>query len=342
MKLKREIFITGIFLLLISSGPAFSQTNIINKTVTYEEMYDDPYDINKLFFQILPLYGEFFRTNINAGFGIKADYYLKNKADFTVQFRKPYSKKTDFVRDLASKNNDFENSPRTFYVVEGGGAYHFIDKQVDGKSRFVLFSKNYLKDNKWEAMAHENIQAPVKVRRIYAVRAGGTYYQTALDINDIEQSQKISIVDTSGSALPGELKAFGNMTAAGFYLGAALSVIKNVALKFDKTYEPVSNDLLFTAYFDLCLYPAIAVDDLYYKPVPGGNEITLSTDIIKTNPFGFRLGIEGKFNRDLSWGYGIEAGIRPGISKQGTYFQGHVSFPLIGSKLSSEVEAFGK
>ena len=160
--------------MLISYGPAFSQTNIINKTVTYEEMYDDPYDVNKLFFQIQPLYGEFFRTNINAGFGLKADYYLKNKADFSLQFRKPYSKKTDFVRDLASKNNDFENSPKTFYILEAGGAYHFVDKQIDGKSRFVLFSKNYLKGNKWEAMNHENIQAPVKVRRIYALRAGGT------------------------------------------------------------------------------------------------------------------------------------------------------------------------
>ena len=113
-------------------------------------------------------------------------------------------------------------------------------------------------------------------------------------------------------------------------------------MKFDKTYDPVSNDLFFTAYLDLCFYPAITVEDLFYKPVPGGSEVTLSTDAIKTNPVGFRMGIEGKFNRDLSWGYGIEAGIRPGIGKQGTYLQGHVSFPIIGSKLASEVEAFGK
>ncbi len=327
---------------LLNCNRIFAQNTIINKTVTYEELYDDPNDINKLFFQVLPLYGEFFRTNINAGFGVKADYYLKNKAEFSAQFRKPYSRKTDFVRDNARENNDFENSPKTFYYLDVGGAYHIVDKVVDGKAKFILYSKNFQEGNKWESMEHENIQAPVKVRRVYGIRAGATYYQTALDIKDITQSQKTAILDTAGNSLPSILHAFGNMTAAGVYLGGVMEIIKNVAIKFDKTYDPVTNDLLFTAYMDLCYYPAITVDNLFYRSSSGNSDVTYSSDVIKTNPFGFKMGIEGKFNRDLSWGYGIETGIRPGISKQGFFLEGHVSFPIIASKLTSEVEAFGK
>ena len=86
----------------------------------------------------------------------------------------------------------------------------------------------------------------------------------------------------------------------------------------------------------------MTLEDLFYKPTPGGGDIMYSANAIKTNPIGIKMGLEGKFNRDFSWGYGIEAGLRPGISKQGLFLQGHVSFPIIGSKLATEVEAFGK
>ena len=319
-----------------------AQDNVLNKAVTYEDIYDDPYDINKLFVHIIPIYGEFFRTNINAGFGVKADYYLGKKADFSFFFRKPYSKKADFVRYDAIQNSDFENTPKTYYLLELGGAYHIIDKEKDGKSKFILYSKSLQKPDQWESTIHEHVEAPVKVRQIYAARLGGFYYQSALDIKDILKAQHASLYDSAGDAMPSELKAFGNLSVGGIYLGGALTQIRNVALKFDKTYDQVSSDLIFSAYLDLMYAPLVAIKDLYYRPSPGSPEVIYYTSNVKTNPLGFRIGIDGKFNRDLGWGYGIESGIRPGIKKQGVYFLGRISFPLVSSKLTSSVEAFGK
>ena len=338
---KAIIFIIS-FSNIIFCQRSFAQRNVISKTVTYEEVYDDPYDINRLFVQFQPIYGEFFRSNINLGFGLRADYFLDKKADFTLQFRKPYGSKFDFSRDNAKKNSDFENSPKPFFYVDLGGAYHILDKEVDGKSKFVLFSKSFQNADKWESMTPEYMEAPIKLRRIYSVRTGGTYYQSTLDVNDISKSQNINIVDSSGNSIPGELKAFGNILVSGIYIGGGMTIIKNVALKFDKTYDQVSNDLIFSAYFDLCYAPGIVIGDLFYKPAPGLSEIRYFSSSIKTSPLGFRLGIDGKFNRNLSWGYGIETGIRPGIKNQGLFIQGRISFPIIGSTLSSEVEAFGK
>ena len=57
---------------------------------------------------------------------------------------------------------------------------------------------------------------------------------------------------------------------------------------------------------------------------------------------GFRAGIDGKFNRTLSWSYGGEVGYRPSLSGQGFYALLKVSFPVFSSNLDNKVEAFGK
>jgi hypothetical protein len=68
-----------------------AQENKEKPAVTYEELYDEPYSVNKLFIGFQPLYGELFATNANAGFGVEASYYYKDKLDFKAHFRKTYS-----------------------------------------------------------------------------------------------------------------------------------------------------------------------------------------------------------------------------------------------------------
>ena len=70
------------------------------------------------------------------------------------------------------------NTPYNFFYSELGGTYHIIDRDEDTESKFVLYNKNYSRDNKWETMVPEYILAPTKRRRIYGARLGGTYYQT--------------------------------------------------------------------------------------------------------------------------------------------------------------------
>src|SRR3989337_3633935 len=81
-----------------------------NTAVTYEEIYDEPYAVNKLFIALQPLYGELFVTNVNAGFGAEAHYYFQDKADFRAHFRTTYSRQFfDLTRDVALNNSQMDN-----------------------------------------------------------------------------------------------------------------------------------------------------------------------------------------------------------------------------------------
>ncbi|HET9488117.1 MAG TPA: hypothetical protein VFO54_11800, partial [Chryseosolibacter sp.] len=73
--------------LLASQVNLFAQDRDDKTAVTYEQIYDEPFAVNKLFVGLQPLYGELFVANVNAGFGVEALYYLQDKAHFTAQFR---------------------------------------------------------------------------------------------------------------------------------------------------------------------------------------------------------------------------------------------------------------
>src|SRR5215203_1770764 len=97
----KKHFLISVALLVIMTT-LFAQERKDKAPVTFEEIYDEPYSVNKLFIGFQPLYGELFTSNVNAGFGIDAQYYHLDKLDFKVQYRKTYSQKFfDFSRDLA-------------------------------------------------------------------------------------------------------------------------------------------------------------------------------------------------------------------------------------------------
>ena len=121
--------------------------------------------------------------------------------------------------------------------------------------------------------------------------------------------------------------------------------IKNVAINFDKFEEGV-DDLIFTAYADILISPMLAVDDIVYtiKDEDGLplTRSTYSSDAINLKKFGFRLGVDGRFNRQFSWSYGVETGYRPSLEGRGFYALLKVSFPVFGTNLDYKVESFGK
>ncbi len=329
-------------MIFLISHSSYAQKSAAKKTATYDILYDEPYDVNKLFIHLLPVYGELYSTNVNIGWGIKADYYHHDKFDASFHFRKPYGQRSDFMRDVAEKNSNVSNTPYQFYFMELGGTYHIIDKEEDTESKFVLYSKNYSRDNKWETMVPEFIIAPTKQRRIYGARLGGMNYQTTFDMNRVLEDQGNSLVDSSGVPLATQASIYGNMSSAGLYIGGSISMIKNVTVAFDKTYNNVANDLLFTAFIDMMYFPSINVEDVNYRADKDSTEVVYSSDVIETNPIGFRLGMEGKFNREFSWGYGAELGYRPGIKGNGIFVMVRFSFPIFGTKLEHQVEALRK
>ena len=133
----------------------FAQGERKDKTaVTYEELYDEPSSVNKLFVGIQPLYGELFSTNVNAGFGAEVIYYHKDKMDFRAHFRKTYSQQFfDLARDLAVKKSDVENRAEVYNYFEIGATYHIrilkralkpkcffiriVIKEIDGPPEFL-------------------------------------------------------------------------------------------------------------------------------------------------------------------------------------------------------------
>jgi hypothetical protein len=351
------------FLVLIAAFftpfAVFSQGERKDKTaVTYEEIYDEPYSVNSLFVQLQPLYGEFFGTNPTAGFGLESSYYLKDKLDFRAHFRKTYTEKFfDYSRDLANKNSNVDNKQVAFLYYELGATYHAKDFEQSSKTKMFLYKKSY-KGGLWAARVPLNAVIPCKVRKIYGVRLGAMAWQSTAELGRAMALQDLTnddLKDSEGNGLPltyndGNVDlpvdAFSNIYSKGVYLGGSLTMIKNVAVNFDKFEEGI-DDLIFTAYFDILYAPSLKVDDVVYTYEPNdpnfpGETHTFDVSPIKTSSFGFRAGLDGKFNRMLSWGYGGEIGYRPTFKGMGFYALIKISFPIFGTNLDYKVESFGK
>lgn len=305
--------------------------------VTYEELFDDPYDLNTLFVHFQPLYMELFVANINAGFGIQVEYNYKDKLGFMAHARKAYAKESDFSRQNAIKNSDVDNAPAIYNYYELGATYHIKDWEEDTQSKVILYSNRY-KGTKWAANVPEHIIIPTKVRKIYGGRLGGMIYDTSTDLNRVMEKQGVTLpqVNNPENVIPKEKRIYGNIDVAGIYLGGSMGWIKNFAIKPDRNYGTLGNDLIFTTYLDIIIAPSVKVHNIFLD----GSEY--STAPIKTNMLGFRGGMQGKFNRELGWSYGGEVGFRPGVRTKGFYALLKLSFPVFSTSMDHSKEAFGK
>lgn len=309
--------------------------------VTYEEVYNEPSKINKLFVHFQPLYAELFATNVNAGFGLEANYYLKDRFDFKGHFRSTYgSAFFDMNRQHGKDNSDAQNRQKPFTYFEFGATYHIKDFEKEGKTKIVLYKKSYA-GNKWAARVPLTAQVPLKVRQIYGARLGTTVWQSSLDVNNIMKKQDLTLADfknANGGTLADpaqDLSLFTNLSSAGLYVGGSVTWIKNAGFSFDK-YEDGVDDLIFTTFLDILIAPSVNIDNLVYN-----NEV-YDISPIATTKVGFRAGIEGKFNRTLSWSYGGELGYRPGIDGRMFYALVKISFPVFGTNLDYKVDTFEK
>ncbi|NMM50255.1 hypothetical protein [Marinigracilibium pacificum] len=330
----RNLFIFSVLL----SAAVFSISGQ-GSTVTYEELYDDPYDTKKLFIHFQPLYGEVWSTNVNIGFGMEAEY-LMDKLQIRAAARKAYGKAFDMTRDAAIKNasvNTNVDAPwNILNYYEAGVTYHIKDFESDSETKIVLYSDRYRKNNKWAASTPELIKIPSKVRKIYGARLGGKYYDSSVDLDRAMKNQGTMLNSPSGEPIAADAKVYSNMSSYAIYLGGSMSWYKNIAIDPDRSFGVLINDLMFTTYFDLIYAPGLKVEDVFY------NGEVYSADDIELTKFGFRAGLQGKFNRTWGWSYNIETGIRPTVKTQGFYIMGKISFPVFATKLENTREAFGK
>jgi len=324
-------------LLLISQGLAAQDDK---GAVTFDELYDEPYSINKLFIGFQPFYGELFATNVNAGFGFEARYYHKKVFEINAHFRKTYSSQFfDFNRELASKNSSVSNAPEIYNYYEFGGTYHIKDFDVSSTAKIFLHRKTMAK-TRWAATVPQYAEVPSKLRKIYGARLGSIIWNSTADLNRALDKQGLTnadLVNSEGVGLPQtqDFNVFANIYSTNIYVGGSISLIRNIAVSFDR-YNDAVDDGMLTLFMDLMVAPSLTLDPVTYN----GEEY--STSALKTNKIGFRAGIDGRFNRTLSWSYGGEMGYRPSIDGRGFFALIKISFPVFGSNLDNKVEAFGK
>jgi hypothetical protein len=350
--MKTVPFFALFFLAL--AGQIVAQTQKEKPAVTFEELYDEPFSINKLFIGFQPLYGELFATNVNGGFGIEASYFHKDKFDLKASFRKTFSSEFfDFNRNASLKVQDsppgssISDKPQVFNYYEIGGTYHIKDFDQDSKTKMVLYKKS-LKGDRWASSVPLHAEIPCKVRKIYGTRLGAILWNSTADLSRALSKQGLTnndLVSANGSPLPKKyndafgqprsLSVYGNIHAANVYVGGSMTWIRNIAVSFDK-YDDGVDDGITTLFFDIIFAPSLTLDPVTYL-----NE-KYSTNALKTKSFGFRAGIDGKFNRTLGWGYGGELGLRPSLAGQGFYAMFKISFPLYSTNLDYKVESFGK
>lgn len=353
----KHIFFVLVAVFLALRPNLFAQDNGEKTAVTYEKIYDEPYAVNKLFVALQPVYAELFVANVNAGFGIEGHYYYQDKADFRATFRKAYGRKFfDLARDLALDNSVQDNRAQVYNYFELGGTYHIKDFEGSSKTRMILYKKSY-RGNRWASRVPLTAEVACKVRKIYGLRAGGIFWDSSTDLTRAMDAQGLSnadLKDAEGNGLPlvydngfGEepLHLYSNIASRNVYLGGSMAWMRNVAINFDKFEEGV-DDLMLTVYGDLIYAPMLAVDDVVYtendlgSPASGTRSYAVSP--LKMKSFGFRLGIDGRFNRSFSWAYGGEVGYRPGIAGRTFYALLKISFPVFGSNLDNKVESFEK
>ena len=336
----------------------FAQERKDKTPVTFEEIYDEPYSVNKLFVGFQPLYGELFVTNVNAGFGVEAQYYHQDKFSIKGHFRKTYGRKFfDFARDISMNNSDVDNRAEVYNYYEFGGTYHVKDFEQASKTKMVLYKASY-KGNRWASRVPLDAEVPCKVRKIYGVRLGGIMWDSSTELTRALEAQGLDNTALRSGDVPlateefnpnsGEMEAvdaFSNISSKGLYIGGSLSWFRNIAVHFDKFEEGVDDGML-TVFADILYSPSVTVDDVVYTSKDAaGNRLTTdvySTSAIKTKSFGFRLGIDGRFNRTLSWAYGGEVGYRPSIEGRSFFAMFKISFPVYGTNLDYKVESFGK
>lgn len=305
------------------------------KVIGYLMKYDDPYDINKLFIGFQPFYGEVAATNMTIGFGIEGDYYLNTKFDFNLHTRTSYGKRSDLMRYSAEKNESQSNSnkAKAYYFLEFGGTYHFKDFEEEKPSKVFLYSKKYSK-REWASMVIKTSAVKSKVRKIYGARLGGMFYGTSFDMNRTLDKQNKWLYDDAGNPIDSAASLYGNLSSTGLYLGASISWFRNFSVEFEDDYDPGGDDYLLTTFFDILIAPSVKIEDIIY------NGDIYSTQDIDVSNIGFRLGAKGKYNRQLSWGYGAEIGYRPSAKKQGFFLTLKLSFPLYSTNLNNtQVEA---
>ncbi len=317
---KYFIFCCILFLSFTVRGQ--TRDSINSPVVTYEEVLDNPYAINKLWIHLQPLYGELFVTNVNVGFGVQVDYQAGEKLGLTAQWRRAYAKATDFAREVAQKNQDNFDNNKAFNYLQFGGTIHLSDKPKEATSTIIMYSQRY-RGKRWANRIPQKLPVPSQLRKIVGLRWGGFLYNSTTDATRAAMEQGVVLTGLNSTPLP-DAKLYANVEVKALYLGASLHWLRNIAIKPHRDFGVLVNDFNFNAFVDIIYAPSVEVEDM----ILGADRI--NGDQLSTQELGFRAGVEGKFNKRIGYSYGAEIGYRPSLEERSFYAMFRLGFPVFG------------
>ena len=292
----------------------------------YNIITDDPYDLYKLYLHFQPFYADLGATNVTGGFGVQAEYLHHEQFDAYFSFRSSYGKRFDIARLAAINDAANTLNPLPYLAVEIGGTYHITDESKQSKSKITLFDPS-LKGNDWAATVPGHLDLESSVRSIIGVRIGGSFMMTTTDLTRALEAQNRTATFSDGSPIVDQ-NLYTTLESFTLNVGASMGWFRNLTVEMDEPYADSGSDLLLTAYLDVLYAPSLTVAD----PVINGEAIDISG--LKVNNLGFRVGVNGKFNRKLSWGYNVETGLRPSLQKRGFFIMAKMSFPIFAFDLN--------
>lgn len=327
---RKKDLLTLLFVVISFTVFAQQEEEQEQELPSYQTMYDSPFDIRNIFLHLQPLAGEVGALNTTGGFGVKAEYYYKTFFDVNIAFRTSYGKKFDINRDAALRNAINTDEFKSYYNLEFGGTYHIQDlMRSNSTSKVLLYSKS-LKGTSWSSTVPRHAEISSKVRTIIGARFGGMVYRTVTNIDAALITQEEDLFYDDGTLVIDE-GMFSNLNAVVIYAGMSHAWIHNFAIEFAERWDPTGDDMIITPYLDFLFAPSVKLKDL---TLPEGN---VSVEPIALLKVGARAGVDVKFNRKLSWGYGFETGFKPGLKTKGFYLAFRMSFPLIATE-SEEVQ----
>ncbi|MEN8247453.1 MAG: hypothetical protein ABFS32_00850 [Bacteroidota bacterium] len=328
----KKTFLTLLF--LATYLVVFAQQEEEEELPSYQTMYDSPFDIRNIYLHFQPLSGDIGALNVTGGFGLKAEYYHKTFFNASVSYKTSYGKRFDINRDAAVRNaiNSDDEFPM-HYNIEFGGTYHIQDLMRSTSTSKVLLYSKQLKGASWAATIPRHAEVSSNVRNIIGARLGGMLYRTVVNVDAALNSQEIELFYDDGTPIIDE-SIYSNLNAFVIYIGGSYSWIHNFAIEFSERWDPTGDDMIVTPYFDFLFAPSVKLMD-----------VTLSNGVVSTEPIeklkvGARTGVDVKFNRKLSWGYGLETGFRPGLKTKGFYLAFKMSFPLVGTNSEDVQKVF--
>lgn len=352
--------VIGVLAAWLAASASMAQVSnpISARVINYKTVFDDPYDINQVWLHFSPLAVNASAANMNLGFAIGTRVFALPNLQIQAGFQSPYGRPMDHSRNLAEKSAMVKwragqdrrdrtsaqgNSFVPFMNLELGGQYHIVDKEKKSTSRVMLTSK---KARVMEFSNVDYITVNSRNRHIWSARFGGQLYASTVSLNGPMRKQNLSLTTESGLAMrpdgstvapdglasltPGN-QLFSNLQYAGFYVGGAYTLIRNVSIKADK-FGNLANNIIVTGYADILGAPAPMLDDVLLKKASGGYD-RAKTDAFKINKAGFRTGFDVFYNQDLFYSFGGEVGYRPALKGQRMYVMGRFSFPALSFKV---------